>query len=475
MISGPTNAARRRLLLFWLACAAYVVATGLVIQLFLLPRVFPSWDTGNGLLVRTDSPRFHRLAVEMADRIRDQGWSAWELRPEGQAPAGMAAIFYAVGPAQPWVLLPLNAVLHATAAVLLVAILQRLVRDDRWAMLAAVPFVIFPSALRWTAQIHKDGVTILGFTMFAYALLLVGDPSSWYPRWRRGLQALLLVFLGMGLTWAYRSYMSLMLQIVGLAAMGIVVPHLLMAARRRTIPASRAWIAAALGVGLLGATTVFSRSGIGQAGLSDDDLPPQAASSRQRVAWQTEPWMPEPLNQVLRSVANRRHGLLTGYSEAGSNIDVDVDFRSYADILAYLPRAMQIGLTAPFPSEWLAPGTLPSTTLMRRAAIPEMTIVYAAWLILPLAIWRWRRIVDLWILLVLNLGMLAGYALVVANIGTLYRMRYPFVMLLVGISLAAVAAWLDERTRKRKTLPVNLPGPTASGPISAAHDAGREA
>ena len=450
MTSTSNSRVGRYLLFFWLACAAYVVATGLLIQLFLLPRVFPSWDLGDGLMVRTDSGAFHRLAVELVDRIRSEGWEAWELSPEGQTPAGVAALFYTLTAPRPWVLLPLNAVLHATAAVLLVAMIMRLVHDQRWALLAAAPFVLFPSALRWTAQIHKDGATILGFYMFAYALIILASPSSWFPRWRPGLLALLLAFAGAALVWAYRPYMSLMLQVVALAAMVIIMPRLLLGARRGKIPQRRAWIAVALVAGLLGLLTVFSRQGTGRAGESDDEIPPLSASSNPRVAWQSESWMPEPLDRMLRSLANRRERYRAGFPEAGSLIDIDVEFRSLDNILAYIPRATQIGLLAPFPTEWLGAGTLPSTTFMRRAAIPEMLLIYSALLGLPLAIWRFRRKRDFWILMILSVGMIVGYALVVAIVGTLYRMRYPYIMLLTAISIAAAASWLDERRRARK-------------------------
>ena len=450
MTSASNNRVGRSLLFFWLACAAYVVATGLLIQLFLLPRVFPSWDLGNGLMVRTDSGTFHRLAVELVERVGSEGWEAWELSPDGQTPAGVAALFYALTGPRPWVLLPLNAVLHATAAVLLAAMILRLVHDLRWALLAAIPFVLFPSALRWTAQIHKDGATILGFYMFAYALMILASPSSWFPRWRPGLRGLLLAFAGAAMVWAYRPYMSLMLQVVGLAAMVIVGPSLLMDARRGRAPPRRAWMAIALVAGMLGLLTVFSRQGTGRAGESDDDLPPLSASSISRVAWQSESWMPEPLDRMLRSLANRRQRYLTAFPEAGSLVDASAEFLSLDDVLAYIPRAAQIGLLAPFPTEWLGEGTLPSTTLMRRAAIPEMVFIYSALLALPLAIWRFRRRPDSWILLILCVGMIVGYALVVAIIGTLYRMRYPYIMLLTGISVAAVASWFDDRRRARQ-------------------------
>ena len=160
--------------------------------------------------------------------------------------------------------------------------------------------------------------------------------------------------------------------------------------------------------------------------------------------------MPPALDRVLRSVANRRLRYTALFPEAGSNIDEDVVFQNLWDIVRYVPRATEIALLAPFPSDWLAEGTLPSTTAMRRVAGFEMVGVYLSLLALPLALMRWRARLDLWILILLCLQMLVGYALVVANVGTLYRMRYPYIMMLVALGLAGATSWW--RTR-RETVP----------------------
>ena len=91
---------------------------------------------------------------------------------------------------------------------------------------------------------------------------------------------------------------------------------------------------------------------------------------------------------------------------------------------------------------------MPQNTLMRRVAGLEMTAVYLALIMLPYAVWRWRGQLDTWLLLLFSTGMILVHALVFANLGTLYRLRYPYLMSLVGLSVAAVtAALLDRRVR----------------------------
>jgi hypothetical protein len=77
-----------------------------------------------------------------------------------------------------------------------------------------------------------------------------------------------------------------------------------------------------------------------------------------------------------------------------------------------------------------------------------MTGVYLALVMLPYAIWRWRTRSETWLILLFSVGMMLVLALVVANVGTLYRMRYPYLMSLVGFSFAAATAlYLDWRAR----------------------------
>jgi len=422
----------------WLAVAAYVVASGAFLQLIVLPMFFPSWEWGHGLLRRADSGTFHQAASDLAERIRSTGWSAWELRPDGHAPAGVAAVVYALTISEPWTLLPLNGALHATAAILLVVIVRRITRTRRWA------------------------ATIPGFYLFAYGQMLLGDHDTWRGKPWRGAAAFALGAAGAVIVWAYRHYMAVMLLVAGLGAAGVNFVRWMAASRQGLVAMRQVFAAGAVSAALLGLLLGLSREGVG----GSDDLgtedgavsaPSQAAESPAQDMWVSARWMPEALDRMLRSVARRRRHFVVSFPEAGSNIDGDVEFRDAGDIVAYAPRAVQVALLAPFPATWLEEGTLPSTTVMRRAAIPEMLVAYLALLGLPFATVRWRSTGDLWVGLILCLAMLAGYGLVVANVGTLYRMRYPYLMFLVALGLSSIGVALERRGHARR--PDGSPGP----------------
>ena len=160
-------------LIIWGAFFISTLLMGLLVQLLLLPHVFPAWHAGDGLLVGLDSVAFHKIAVGLAERIHGEGWSVWTLRPGGQPVAGVAAIFYTLITPQPWVVLPLNAVLHATAGLVLMRMANYVCGNWRKSLLATFPFVFFPSTLTWTSQMLNDSYAILGGLLFIYGWIIL--------------------------------------------------------------------------------------------------------------------------------------------------------------------------------------------------------------------------------------------------------------------------------------------------------------
>jgi hypothetical protein len=129
-----------------------------------------------------------------------------------------------------------------------------------------------------------------------------------------------------------------------------------------------------------------------------------------------------------------------------SNVDTDVPFSDVSDFLLYLPRALQIGLTAPFPSLWNAEGSTKVNSLMRRVAAFEMCAVYLALIFVPYALWLYRRKVEIWLAFTFSIILMLVYTYSMPNIGTLYRTRYGFLMTLVGIGIVGgIAAWNNFR------------------------------
>lgn len=150
----------------------YALFVSLAIQIYIVPEIFPRFNLGDGLII-LDSTGFNQIAKAKAAEIMDKGWRVWELRPQKQSPAGIASAFYALWVPKPYSLLPFNALVHALSGCLVFWILRRFF-SWKPAILGSALFVINPAALEWVAQIHRDGVFILGNLMALVSLMQLG-------------------------------------------------------------------------------------------------------------------------------------------------------------------------------------------------------------------------------------------------------------------------------------------------------------
>ena len=129
----------------WLRIFIYAIATGLLIQLLVLPHIFPQLHAGNGLLAGRDWVGFHEQAVAHAQQIALGGWGEFRLRPDGDnAIIGVTSFFYVILGPKPWALLPLSAAMFATGGVALFSMLKRLDLEDSEAGIALMPYLFFP-------------------------------------------------------------------------------------------------------------------------------------------------------------------------------------------------------------------------------------------------------------------------------------------------------------------------------------------
>jgi hypothetical protein len=172
--------------------------------------------------------------------------------------------------------------------------------------------------------------------------------------------------------------------------------------------------------------------------------------------WRTSRGLPLTLENRFMWLAQQRDnyilrepGQIARGMASGSLIDTDIRLSSAADFAAYLPRAIQIGLLAPFPKHWVEQGKSPGGSMMRRLAALEMIVSYVALMFIPYVMWIWRSRVELWLSVVFGISMILLYAYSTPNLGTLYRQRYGFLMLLVTMGFAGGLAALIPRVFRR--------------------------
>jgi hypothetical protein len=133
-----------------------------------------------------------------------------------------------------------------------------------------------------------------------------------------------------------------------------------------------------------------------------------------------------------------------------SRIDTDVKLNSLGSIIRQLPRALEVGLFAPFPNMWLRAGKQVGYS-GRVISGFETLLTYVIESMALLGWWRQRRNLAAWLLAItIGLGTVA-LGLVVNNMGAMYRLRYPFWVLMVVLGAGGIS-FLWERFKSFKSL-----------------------
>ncbi len=453
----------------WILLFFVTLVVILMVQLVLLPFVFTSWHVGDGLLVGGDWTAFHRTAVAMAEEIKGKGWSAWELRPNGWMPAGIAGAVYALTTSKPWVLAPLNAAVHATTILLVIKLITVFCNDRRIAVISALPFAFFPSAMLWYTQIHRDGYQILGTVMFLFGLILIiylGNKRGRYLPLE--LQGFLCSSSGIFIIWLVRPHSVIILQFMSLLLLLIIaITFLVIVIRKRsnwtTIVIKLVLISILVLVNYsmsqIGDTSKYQREyipdSVSKAGTSEESINEAAALDWERVSW-----LPKVVDDQLYAVSYLRSVQYPErYGETASGIDYDRVFNNFYDFVLYLPRAFQIAFFAPFPSEWFDVGGSDVSYLFRKVSALEMTFIYIMYPFIVYGIWLWRNKIEMWVTYIFCTFMMLPIVYSVPNVGTVYRYRYGYLMLMVAIGVAAILELRKRIKYKAETVENKNTGP----------------
>ena len=471
----------RQLLLF---SAAWVLGGGLVLQLVLLPYVFPQFHWGHGLILDQDSRGFHLYALENAEKIRTVGWSAWEWTPETSVIALASALYVLVWP-EPWVVLPVNALLFA-AAIWAVRRALAITFDSGAVGLAAVlPFFLYPSFVPIWGQLHRDVNTGAGFCLVLCGLVLAGHKG---PRSASFWSALLVALTGTMLILLSRTHAAAVVAAGTVAYAVLVLPTPRVERLRVIIIAAVVVVAAASSISSWSTRFLFTTAPTppvsasspvpeaaaappASSGATATPAPPPAAESDwssfqlprlRRVDRQVRGMnycLPAPADNIydklLYGLCWVREGFVVDSIRlhAASGYDFDVRLRTTGDFVAYGPRALTVALLEPGPGRWLREST-PIGTLGRYLVPFEMTVAYGCFVLAAVFGYRAFRRAEVWALVMFCLTYILFYVTATSQIGTLYRMRAFAFAILVSTALATVFASLNgsmNRSAPRST------------------------
>ncbi|MDQ1638522.1 MAG: hypothetical protein QOF62_1861 [Pyrinomonadaceae bacterium] len=336
---------------------------------------------------------------------------------------------------------PLNLFCYLGILVFVYKLSHQIFGSVRAALIAAGVVALWPTFSLHTTQLLKDPLFIAGMLALIFIMVqLLLRPGSWSMSLLRGALGAL---LAAGLFKERFDLAPLLIATVLLGGLMLLI---------RQFQLRRAWPANLAGIALLTILMVAAllwlpvyrgadHPRIEEAGSKPSNLKPKA-----RVSW----W------QVPAKIGIVRERFAEKYNNAGSNIDSYVKLTSTADLIRYLPRAVAIGLFAPFPNMWFETGS--SVGLLGRIlAGLETLIMYAIEFLAVVEVWRRRRNLSVWLLFSIAAAGITALGFVVVNVGTLYRLRYLYLILLIIPAASAIEYFLDQFMKSRKSYPVSEP------------------
>ena len=396
----------------------------------LLPGVFD--QNGIGLTFAIDGATYRRLASEMATHWQTYGISAWlDIR------APLHARLYSIPFAVIGRLVGHNILAAETLNLFyylgtLTAVyrLGREIFNERAAWLAAAIVALWPSLLMHSTQLIRDPLAILCLLSLLLVLAMLLNREF---VWRQAIAVAGGGALLVTVFWVARG--NMWNAVVVANAITIVLLALRMIRKRKFMATNVvAWAFIVLVMLFIPSRLESTTLGGYRAPATPLAIPSTSQpASREGV-----------LTRAINQIRDRRRGFRF-YTAQESNIGGEVQFTSVSDIVRFVPRAAVVGFLAPFPRMWFEAGSYGATGRLLSGA--ETFVMYFLYLAVGVCVWRERRCLTMWLILLTATAGLIGLGLVVVNAGALYRIRYVFWIMLIVIAAQGVLS-LGRFSRK---------------------------
>jgi hypothetical protein len=346
----------------------------------------------------------------------------------------LAIIYYYFG-INPLFAIPLNALFHSFSAILIYLIAIELLKGSRFSesagLVSSLCYLTFPSELFLVGQIHKDLFVAFGFLLALWSILKMFLHQD-------NIVSLLKIFLISIVAVLVVAIMKpYLLQVLALTLLLIILLQLV-----RIFPFSIikfsfliAYLAITLSI-FLCVINKDSHSIKNAAWLSGESFISPA------LGWKKSDVLPEFIDKKLMALGTARSSLISSGIEinAKSMIDVNEKPASATEVLIFIPRAFQIALLSPFPNSWFY-----EKSIVKLVSSVEMLIFYLAFLGLIFLAGKQYQYTFL-ICFVFALVPLMIFGISIPNIGTLYRYRYPFEMILLMLGICGYAHKLNRNS-----------------------------
>lgn len=404
--------------------------------------------------INGDPQYYHSIALRKTKEIHEFGFSKFELRPEGQGPAGVATLQYLISES-PYGIVLLHSLLHACSVGLMFLIL-RFWFSGKEALIGTLPLLISPYMIFWFSQFNKDSFSIFGILLFMYGLLKLIIIKE---KLRTKIISVTLCALGIFFIGLMRPYINQMLLPITLVSL-LIISFWNKCSKVVLIKFSAAAI-------ILITSMILCSSGA----QSDYTLKSfedfkneyiitghtnktvlKCFASIKKENWKDAKFLPGYVNGKLRALMGQRcytfilleenYNKTTTYSI----IDSDVIPNGSLEAVAHIPRAFLIGILSPSPHFWLY--ALKQRNSMFYSIVPfEALLLYAGLICIFVWIIKNKKF-TIFIPLGYSAIIMTIMAMANPSIAVLYRYRFPWWMLFMCIGVAAGTSLYQTRSKK---------------------------
>lgn len=451
----------RVLVWIFIGASFYALMVMTISRELVIPHFIPSAVEGH---IKGDPYYYHLLALKKSKEISTAGIKRFELRPEGQGPAGVASLAYLVY-ASPYGIVLINAVLHGISTVVMALILFRWF-PLRTSLIAITPLAISPYMIIWFSQINKDSYALAGVSLFFYGLVrILNEDKRLLPR--AGFVSLLIMVAGIFLLWLVRPYINKIF--FPIAAMIFAASIIFRVAR------SQQQLKEFLAFAIYGVLVLASLAMLSSGAVSDETIDSLYSYNHVKKTeinteksntvfsncleridgsiWRSSDLLPDVFDKNLKAIIGHRCLIFSilntddNPTTRSSFVDMDILPSGSFEALSYFPRAALLGVFSPWPEKW---GYVfkNGPSFFYTIASLEAIILYVGLGGCVCWLWSARR----WSILIpvlMSVCVMSIYGLATPFLGALYRYRYPWWMVIICIGVAATYEAMRGKTHEQ--------------------------
>lgn len=400
------------------------ISIGLFVQLILIKQILPifidNFDGSLGLLPNRDWIMFHNEALSLLKTMESEGFQKWTLHPNNLTSGitGLLALVYYLLSPNPVFFLIVNASLMSISIALLKATYLPNTK------LAFTHMIFFPSILIMYTQIHNDIFSFCALCTILYTVRLTSNNLHTFLGF---LVSFILLFLT-------RSYLITIYYFV--FSIYLLIQFYETKKFRYIL------------IKFLHLTISFALIYFLNIYHTDDssNSKHEWQTSNSKHEWQTIRIIPQAVDKQFYKLSKYRAGFNKSSNNANSAIDQDIEFNSTLNVLQYLPRAFYVSILEPRPKISFNKNQSTLSIIENYVASFEMILVY---IILFLTLTKAKKLINKIIelkkeFICLSI-ILTIQGLVFSNMGTLYRMRMPYYVVMIFLLIITLSDYYKKQ------------------------------